>query len=202
MTRRKDGSVKFILAMDCETSAICWGARNLATDETNPSRYAQPVSWGILIPDADTYEEIAGMYIEIKRDGKSMWDERAESIHGLSKAYLEEHGVSEEDAVIQILNLIYKYFGNGSIMALGHNVAFDIAFMEEMCLRYGIKPTFGSRRIDSMSIGHPLLGIRTSDELFEAVGLRDRNTHNALEDIAMTVEAIRRIRRIFREGLE
>lgn len=199
---RKRAGTQYILAMDCETSAICKGSRNLATDENNKSRYAQPVSWGLAVLDGNTYEIIDTLYVEIKWDGKSIWDMGAEAIHGLSREYLEQHGKSEEEALIEIANFIYKYFGNRSIIALGHNVAFDIAFMQDMYDRHGIDIIFGGRRIDSFSLGHSLLGATSSDELFKLVGLSDRNSHNAMEDIIMTIEAINRIRNLFKLGLE
>lgn len=193
---------KYILGLDCETSGIVTKSRNPATDQENPSYYAQPVSWGMVILDSKTLKTIDKLYIEIKWDGKSIWNAGAEKVHGLSKDYLEENGVSEEEAVVTIGNWLIKYFGKDAIVALGHNVRFDEEFLLAMFARHGVKIAFSNRKIDSMGIGAIFLNARNSDELFEMVGLDARQDHNALEDIEMTVQSVRILRRIFNIGME
>ena len=89
---KKDrGHFQFLLAIDAETSGLFPYELDVSTK--NKDEYYQAVSWGIIVADAETLLPIEKLYVEIKWDGKSLWNDRAEKIHGLSKEYLEEHGM-------------------------------------------------------------------------------------------------------------
>jgi len=191
------GYFKFLLAIDAETTGL-----NRDTDD--PSVGHQCVSWGIIVADAMTFEPIEKLYLEIKWNDKSIaareedpsFGKYAETIHGLSFEYLEEHGVTEEEAVVQILNLILKYWGpTVMVKALGHNVhSFDVPFMREMFRRHGVEVPFGSRHYDTNSIGFGTVGAYISDALFTTMGYDHRSTHNALDDIEQALGSCQRIR--------
>lgn len=194
---RPPGYYKYILAIDCESTGLNW-------DTDDPSIGHQAVSWGIIVADAHTLIPIEKLYIEIKWNEESKkakqldptFSVRASEIHGLTFAHLEEHGISEEEAVIAILELIIKYWGpDRQLHCLGHNVqAFDIPFLRAMFRRYGAEVRFSSRNTDSHSVGVALLESYTSDQFFGTMGFTDRDGHNALEDAAQALESIRRCR--------
>lgn len=186
---------KFI-AIDCETSGLKYNG-------DDPSEGFQSVSWGVIVADAKTLKPIEELYVEIKWNGESEWASGAQKVHGLSKEYLDENGMTEEEAVIAIGGLITKHFGVSSIKCLGHNVAsFDIWFLKRLFRKFDIELKFGNRHIDTSSIGFVNWEVFTSDALFEAVGYDDRGAHNSLEDARMALEAARRTRVLFQSILD
>ena len=193
-----------ILAMDCETSGINWDAgksHTLATVATGQ----QAVSWGMVVADTKDYLPIAELYVEIKWNGKSNWDVKAERVHGMSKEYLEEHGLSEEDALYDILEFIMEHFPrNKPIYCLGHNVAsFDIPFLKDLMFRHDIKGLkFGHRHFDSFALSMGTVKEFDSPTLFKRVGLPDRKDHNALEDAKYSLEVYRRLNRAWNQMLK
>ena len=198
------GYFKYVLAIDCETTGLKFNA-------DDPSEGHQAVSWGIIVANADTLQPVDTLYVEIKWNEDSIkarkrdpeFGKKAESIHGLTFEHLEENGMDEERAVVEIGNLIMNYFADGNIRTLGHNVAtFDLWFMKRLFRKFDIELKFGSRHIDTSSLGYVNFGVYTSDQLFEEVGFDDRGTHDALEDAAMALEAARRMRLIFQSGLD
>jgi len=179
-----------LLAIDCETSSINFG------NKLNPAEGCQAVSWGIIVLNANTLETIEELYLEVKWNGEAKWSKEAEDVHGLTKEYLEENGMSEEDALVEIANLIQKHWGvKGSINTLGHNsISFDLPFLFDLYERYGLELRYSYRNIDTNTLGFTLLRTYHSDDLFKSIGLPDRTVHNSLEDIRLTVESVRRIR--------
>lgn len=182
-----------LLAFDVETSSI---NRN----GYNPSDNCQIVSIGIIVTDASTLKPIEKLYLEIKWNGVSEWSSEAEAVHGLSKEYLEKNGISEEDAVFEIGNLILKYWPlNTRIHSLGHNiVGFDIPFLRALFSKFDLNLNFCNRNIDTFPLMNTLLGAYDSNQGFDAIGLPPRTKHNALEDIEMTVETVKRIKLLWK----
>jgi DNA polymerase III epsilon subunit-like protein len=172
----------------------------------------QTVSWGIIVADAHTLKPIEKLYVEIKwneasnkqRKGNAKFGAHAETIHGLTREYLEENGITEEEAVEKIGSLLLKYWGpNVGIRTLGHNVhTFDMPFLRDLFRRHGIELQFGSRHYDTNSIGFATFGTFNSDDLFEAVGFEKRGEHNALTDAEQALEATRIIRKVFQKAIE
>jgi hypothetical protein len=201
MTEKRKTVMDFVLGMDCETTGINF-------DSYQPSKGHQAVSWGFLVIDARTLKVIEELYLEIKwnkemkakRKADPFFGKKAESVHGLTYDYLEENGITEKEAATQIANLIYKYWGpNNTISSLGANtVKFDMDFLMTLLNKYGIEPRIAARHVDSHSIGFATVGSFSTDEFFDTMGLDQRDKHNALEDIKMTLEAIRRVRVIWK----
>lgn len=183
------------LAIDCETSSMSKG--------DDPSTGCQMVSIGLIVSDVKTFKEIETLYIEIKWNGESDWSEYAEKIHGLTKDYLDENGVDEEEAAAQIVELIMRHFDTTKgIVLCGHNVvSFDKPFLKSLLRKFDIDLKFSHRAIDSFPIG--LLAVHSfdSDELFRNMGLPPRKEHNALEDIRYTLRSIRGLNKIFERVL-
>lgn len=205
------GSFNFLLAMDCETTGLCLNQDDPSYNPKTGERH-QAVSWGLIVADAVTLKPIEKMYVEIKwnetskaqQKQNSKWGAKAESIHGLTREYLEKNGLNEEDAVAKIGELVLKYWGpTVSIRCLGHNVhTFDMPFFRDMFRRHGIDLNFGSRHYDTNSIGFATFGTFNSDDLFEAVGFEKRGDHNALVDAEQALETTRIVRKIFTKAIE
>jgi len=191
------GFHKYILALDSETTGLSW-------DTDDPSIGHQAVSWGLIVADAITLIPVEKLYLEVKWNDESKaafaadptFSCKASEIHGLTFKHLEEHGVSEVEAVIAILELVLKYWGPvNQLHCLGHNVyPFDIPFLRAMVRRHGAELRFSSRNIDSQSVGEAVLESYTSDQFFSTMGFTDRKGHNALEDAELALECCRRIR--------
>lgn len=184
-----------ILAMDCETSGICWEANKSHSNKT-PASGVQAVSWGLVVSDTSDYKPIAQMYREIKWNGKSRWDVKAEKVHGLSKEHLEEHGMDEEEALVDMIEFIMEHIGvKKPLYCLGHNlVSFDIPFFKDMLYRYEIKGIkFGQRHFDTFALSMGTVKQFDSPTLFKRLGLGERQIHNSLEDALFSLKVYRRI---------
>ena len=107
--KKPRGYFKHLLALDVETSGLAFKSDDPSI-EPDGKEY-QIVSAGLVVADADTLKPVEKLYVEVKWDGKSIWNDRAQQVHGLSKAYLEENGLTNEDAALAIGNLIIKYWG-------------------------------------------------------------------------------------------
>lgn len=205
------GHFNVLLALDCETTGLCYNSESPVYNPRTKERH-QAVSWGLIVADSETLKPVEKLYVEIKWNDESKkqrklnpnFGKKAEEIHGLTFEYLEENGMDEEEAVVEIGNLIISYWGAGrSIQTLGHNLCnFDVPFLRDLFLRYEIELNFGNRMYDSNSIGWAAFNTFNSNDLFAAVGLEPRNNHNALEDAWMSLETIRRIRKVFRRVLD
>lgn len=216
MSEESTGYFKYLLAMDCETTGLCFNKPTPFEDLDSGERH-QAVSWGFVVADSQTLTPVKKHYVEIKWNKYSVeqrkidpqFGAKAEQIHGLTKEYLDENGVDEQQAVVDIMNnVIAPYWGVGSDMAgvrtLGHNVhMFDLPFLRDLMERHQISLPFGNRHYDTNSAGFLTFGTWNSDELFNLVCKQDsRNTHNALDDAERALEAARVIRKIFQKALE
>lgn len=200
MTSKIRGHFDYLLVADSETSGIAFNEDDPSINTKTGQTY-QSVSWGLIVADAATLKPIEELYLEIKWDGESAWDKKAEAVHGLSLAHLEEHGLTSEEAVIDIASLILKYWGPDSPVCLaGHNVAtFDLFFLRRLLRSQGIEIKFGNRHIDTNSIGFCVYTTYNSDDLFEQVGCTKRGDHNALEDARAVLRTLQVTRGLFTE---
>lgn len=196
MSKPPAGYFERIFSIDCETTGL-----NFNTDD--PSIGHQAVSWGIVVADTRTLKPIEELYVEIKWNEASLesrladkkFGKFAEGIHGLTFDHLEKHGVDEEDAVCDILELFQKYNANGVVRTLGHNVhLFDLPFLRSMLRRHQVELKFGNRHYDTNSGGFMCFETYTSNELFELCGHDPRGSHNALDDAKMALDCARQMR--------
>lgn len=191
---------KYLLGMDVESTGINF-------DSQDPSHGQQAISWGIVIINAHTLEPIEDLYLEVKWNEESKarrkdnpdWGKGAEAVHGLTYEYLEENGITEEEAAVQIANLIVKYWGpQNSIGTLGHNtLKFDVSFLVALMEKFNIRLRISARHVDTNSVGFAVFGTTTSDELFDLIGFDHRETHNALDDVYMSLKVVQVVRKLF-----
>lgn len=197
------GYYKYILAVDCETTGLNFYGDDPSFDFKTKKEY-QSISWGLIVASTKTLEPIEKLYVEIQWDQKSIWTEDAERIHGLSRKYLLENGITKSEAVLEIGDLLMKYWKpTEPICLLGHNVgAFDKYFLRRLFLSEGIRLNISARNVDSYSIGQGILGVFNSDDLFQIMCNKHRKEHNALEDAENSLTSIRKMRKIFEKCLE
>ena len=201
MPNKVKGYFSKLLVMDSETSGLEFNHYDPSLNPTNGETY-QALSWGMVIVDTKSFKVLDTLYVEIKHNGVSLWSKQAEAVHGMSKEYLEEHGMSEEDAAVEIGEFILKHFGTGVVHCAGHNVAtFDIWFMRRLMEKFDIMFNTGNRFVDTNSIGFNCYDTYTSDQLFDLMGVQ-RGSHNALEDALACVKVLKNTRHIYNTLLE
>lgn len=183
----------FGLGIDFETSGYSL---------PNYSDRHQGISFGAIIFDMKTLEQIESLYVEIKFDNKYIWDNGAEKIHGLSRDHLSNNGISQEEAAFALVGLINKYMGNGDVVLLGQRVNFDKAFTIQLLDSAGLELKFNPTTIDSCSIATVFLELTYSEDIFAMCGMPPRGKHNALEDITYTLSSIRKMKEYFISGIE
>lgn len=177
-----------ILTIDVETTGFSKG--------DDVAHNHQILSIGLIVSDGD-FNVVDKMYCEIKWNGTSHWSAQAEKIHKLTKEYLEENGVDEEDAVEKIATFILTHYDpDEPIVFLGHNARnFDIKFFEKLTNKFGIHFKVAHRTVDSFGVGFVCLGANNSDELFDMF-YPSRKAHNALEDAEMALGVCKKLRMI------
>lgn len=196
----KQVTPQLALCIDWETSGATWGG--------DSSKEFQGLTFGAVVFNTQTFEVVETLYREIKFKDTFKWSEEAQKIHGKSQEYLAEHGVEQEEAAADLLELILKFWGpSNKVMFLGHNPEFDRRFTNQLTKSVGIEfsveasgePCDGRIELhhvllDTSALGFITMGLFKSDLLFEAVGLEARGEHNALDDALYTVETCKRIR--------
>lgn len=205
------GYFDFLFAIDVETTGLCFEPSESPVYNPATGEHHQAISWGIVIARADTLEILEELYLEVKWNKLSIeqqednpeFGKKAEQIHGLTRKYLDENGIDEEEAVALIGSLIVKYWGpTNCIRCLGHNVhMFDRLFLDDLFKRHDIVLKFGNRHYDTNSAGFMTFGTWNSNELFSLVGYEDRKDHNALEDAKMALGVARTLRLITKSAL-
>jgi len=204
---KKQDTPTFGLAIDWETSGAVFGG--------DSSKDHQGLSFGAIVFNTQTFEPVDELYLEIKFNPKKyQWTQAAQNIHGMTVEYLEENGVTQQDAAIALAELILKYWGPSSkVMFLGHNPGFDIRFTDQLLRTIDIE--FSIERsstlsgwiqlhhvvLDTSALGFITFGLFKSDLLFEAIGFDARGAHNSLDDIKMTLETCAVVRGLVDIGL-
>lgn len=184
------------LAFDCETSGMCF-------DGHDPSKGYQMVSAGLIVANLK-FEPVEELYVEIKYNDKNKWESKAESIHGLSKEHLEKHGQPEIIVAEKIGGLLFDHFGtDNKITLLGTNAAsFDVFFLRKLLSAYDLPFSFSHRAIDTFSLSMGTVGEFTSDGLFDCLGFKKRDKHNALDDARMALNTYKIINKMWKKYVE
>lgn len=192
-------SPKYVLAIDCETSGLAGRSLDPSRNLDNPSEFYQAVAWGVVVLDFETFQPVELYKCFIKPVEGVTWSTRAEQVHGLSREWLAENGIDEEQAVVEIAELIVKYWGTSTpVIALGHNPFFDVAFMRSMFARHGVSVRFSNRLIDTNSLLMVLLNLTGSDAMFDYFEFPPRDKHDPLDDILMTIISASEFRKRYR----
>jgi DNA polymerase III epsilon subunit-like protein len=198
------------LCIDWETSGARFG--------DDSSKYYQGIEFGAIVFNAKTFEPIEKLKLYVKYDeakyGADGWSEDAVKIHGLTREFLDQNGVTQEEAAIALAELILKYWGpDTKVLFLGHNPEFDRRFTNQLLntigIEFSIEPSgkFDSRieifhvMLDTSALGYITLGLYKSDLLFEKIGFTDRGEHDALQDAEQTLMTCKVIRQLVEIGL-
>jgi hypothetical protein len=195
----KRGKFKYLLGIDCETTGLCF-SNDSPIHNPNTGETHQTVSWGALVIESESLEVVEEAYVEIQwnelscdqREDDPKFGTFAEKVHGLSKDYLDQNGMPEEEACLILGTMVNKYWSpKTSIVTMGHNVhTFDMPFFRDMFRRQGIELRLNNRHVDTNSIAYANWETFNSDDMFELLGFEDRKDHNALEDIKQTLQAL------------
>lgn len=184
------------LVIDCETTGL-----NFDNTSNDVTLGYQSVSWGLIVSDMKSMKPLDTLYVEIQWDGVSKWHWKAEEVHGMSKSYLAENGMTEQEAAETIALFLSEHFDpEDVIVCMGHNVArFDIPFLKKLLIKHEFPFNFSHRCLDSSSLAAMTIGTFTSQELFDYFGIERGGVHNALSDADCTLKACRLIRKMFLE---
>lgn len=204
----KQQTPKYGLCIDWETSGSVWGG--------DSSKKYQGISFGAIVFETSSFTAVKKLFLNVKFDSsKYEWADEAEKIHGLTREYLEDNGVEQENAAVALAELILEYWGPDSkVMLLGHNTEFDRRFTNQLLnsieIEFSVeKETFFSSWIqlhhvvlDTSAVGFVTLGLFKSDALFEKIGFEERGAHNALQDAEQTLETCGAIRELVNLSLQ
>lgn len=187
---------KFGLCIDWETSGSDFDGDSTVDH--------QGIAFGAAIFKLDTFEIVDKMKRYVKFNAqKYKWTTQAEKIHGISRDFLNENGISQKEAAEDLANLVFAYFGPApKVMVLGHNVDFDIAFTKQLLVPYDVMFKIHHVKLDTSVCGLIAFGKFKSDELFEMVGLEKRGDHDPLQDVEYTIELAKSIRLLINSALE
>lgn len=194
----KTSAIDLVLIVDSETTGMNFGTPNPAI--SGDVRY-EAISWGLIVIDGKTLEEVDSMYIEIQPSSKCTWSDAAEKIHGLSRPYLAANAKTRDEAICDLAEFIYKYFPPESkvnIVLGGQNAAsFDRYFLKEIFDSYDLPLKLSHRTVDTFSIGYATFGFTDSNMLFDAFRCRDNTEkHNALTDARACLKVIQTVRKL------
>lgn len=107
-------------------------------DFANKGGQAIQVGWCLV---ADTRVVDSG-HVNLRPPPGLRMSESAAAIHGLSLAYLEQHGHDGPDTLLDIVNERLLWFArNQGYAVLGHNLQFDMQALDNACGAYGL-PAF------------------------------------------------------------
>lgn len=183
------------LCFDWETSGSDWNK--------DSSIDYQGISLGLAVFNTRTFDVIDTEYLEVQFDeSKYKWSKEAEAIHRISREHLAQHGLSSEDAACKVVEFLLKYFGpNPNIMIMGHNIPYDVKFMKQLLEPFELM--FNIHHVMLDTAGACFINFTTykSDHLFELSGVGERDMHNALEDVLMTINAAKFMREVMEAAI-
>jgi len=118
-------------------------------------------------------------YVEIVPSAPG-WEEEAEGIHGLSKAYLQANGVSRKQAMHQLTTWVESTKDAGSSATfVGHNAPFDWSHVAWCYAAEGMKNPFGYKALCTKALATGVLNCHWLDSgketIAESLGLPDED---------------------------
>ena len=119
--------------------------------------------------------------------------EIVQELTGLDNEILDKEGKPLSGTMNELLSFI------GDDWIIGHNIAFDIRFIQESCARNSIKTT-PFRAIDTITLSRELLEGGVPDYKLETLvrhfGIASRQTHRALLDARITQQLYSKLNEI------
>lgn len=186
-------SPDYIVAVDVETSGT-----TLPGEEKPGKKPSQAIEIAVCIVDRRTLQIVDSFESRIRFDAANFsWDDGAQKVHGISRADLADAPTSAEVGE-KVWQLIRKWLPNANrgILFLAHNPTFDKAFTIAVVSAAGHKLKFLTRTLDAFSYGFAAFGLHNSDHQFRFIGAhRDKNNHRAIDDIKLSIEMLRWVRR-------
>ena len=181
----------YFIAVDVETSGVIRPSTEKAGEK--PS---QCISIALLVIDTHTLAEVDSYYSAISFDPTRFdWSTQAEAIHGLSQKDLS---TAPDMATVakQVVTVIRRWLPpQDAMLFLGHNPSFDQAFFQQLMAEIGEDMRFIHRALDAFSYGFAAFGLENSDEQFSFMNVDRSGVHNALDDIRLSVEMLREVRK-------
>ena len=105
----------------------------------------------------------------------------AEAVHGLSDAFLREHGIAPEEAMRQFFDFLGK-----DALLVAHNATFDLRMLRMECAKFDLCFTCeGIDTCDTLALSRRLrkdLPNHRLATLIEGLGIDGVNSHDALDD--------------------
>lgn len=186
---------RFGLCFDFETSGSDWNK--------DSSIDFQGISLGMAIFETRTFDIVDELYLEIKFDAtRYKWSADAEAIHGLTREHLDQFGITQEEAACEVVEFLLKYLGpNPNVMVCGHNIPYDVKFMRQLLEPFELMFNIHHVMLDTAGAAFIAFTTYKSDDLFDLLCNGQRDTHNALEDVRMTLEAAKNMRALFEAAL-
>lgn len=182
-----------VVVIDAETSGINYNSSNVANNY-------QAISWGVIISDLDNFKIHDKKYWEIKYESDNYyWDNKTEDIHGLTKKYLSENGVIQEQFVEEFIILLEEHFDlSQPIYLMGHHVVnFEINFLKNIFRRYEL-PMPNFRCIDITPV-NMLLGLRSQDLIYKYAFGEQRVEANAIKDALACISIFKKLKKSIEE---
>lgn len=92
--------------------------------------------------------------------------------HGISKSFLDEEGVSEEDAILEFANFILEHFSpEDNIVCLGQNPhSFALPFLKKLLYKNEVYINFSTNSLDLFSLTTPTMGELSIREVIDIFG--------------------------------
>ena len=195
-------NLKF-LTIDTETGGL---------DPNYHSLFEVSFSFNTLELDATgnyTARELSHLYVKIKEE-LLHYTTRAIEINNIDVTNWTGYSPEEASEIIDnYLGGVYQSVGE-NIPILGHNVAFDLSFLERLpcyndrhCTKY-----FSHRIIDTSSLGRMVslvienpIDLSKSNNLFDFFNLTSNNRHSSQVDVANTTQAFVSILNLLRTNL-
>lgn len=112
------------------------------------------------------------------------------AITGISEELLSDEGVSLDAALDEFMALA------DGLPLVGHNIAFDVAFIEAAMDEMGYGGGLTHERLDTMAVAQDVIGLDRDlrlDELARKIGIHQGDKHRALPDCETTCLVYKRL---------
>jgi DNA polymerase III alpha subunit (gram-positive type) len=153
---------------------------------------------GIVVVGGEALEEIDRYYSKVAPDHIETADERALLINHYSwQAWID---APQKEVVVEAIE---NFFDEDKIIC-GHNVEFDIAFIESMFKRCDKEPPKYAGIIDTKRVAKTL-NVKSASyrlgALCQKFGISQERAHCALDDVVANVELFRSLKRNYRVNI-